>query len=61
MNSIKRIFKQRKHKKELEEKYNEAWFNLEAQSGVVYSDKDTSSESEGNRADAAYTNQIAKR
>ena len=62
MNFIKRIFKQKKHKKELLEKYNDAWFNLEAQSGVVYSgDNSDGYDPDGNFYDAAYTKQIANK
>ena len=62
MNFFKRIFKKRKYKKELHERYNDAWFNLEAQSGVVYSgDSSDGYNPDGNFYDSAYTKQIAKK
>ncbi len=60
MNFIKRIFKQRKHKKELEKKYNDAWFNLEAQSGIIHTGTTSDGyDPDGNFYDSAYTKQIA--
>ena len=61
MNFIKIIFKKKQHKKELEERYSDAWFNLEAQSGVIYGSENATSDPDGNFYDAAYTNQIAKK
>ena len=62
MNFIKRIFKHKKLKKEIQKRNDEAWFNREAQSGVVYTGNSSDDyDPDGNFYDAAYTKQIANK